>query len=252
MNPPDCSARLKFGIACLVSLISAFMFTAPAAAASPQSAPSVESVLARYVQALGGEAALRKPTTRVMRGAIQFQGASELGSVEVYAKAPNKGTSTTYVPGDLPFRKGTNGSTGWYVDTDEGPKDMTGTDLADLQREFDFYRPLHLKEHYPNLTLQGAAPVAGRDAQVLEVTLSSGEKRKLYFDAASGLLVREDVTSTDGTGTVSTFEDYREVDGVKYPFTVRRTDPDTEMVIRYSEIRHNVPLEDAKFEKPAR
>jgi hypothetical protein len=50
----------------------------------------------------------------------------------------------------------------------------------------------------------------------------------------------------------STFEDFKEVDGVKLPFSVRQTTPDFDYVIRYSDIKYNVPIDDSKFEKPGR
>jgi hypothetical protein len=60
-----------------------------------------------------------------------------------------------------------------------------------------------------------------------------------YFDVSTGLLLRRGNTY---------YDDYREVDGVQLPFKV--TD-DTSygfgVVVHLSEIKHNVPIDQAKF-----
>ena len=53
------------------------------------SAQSVDEILDKYVQAVGGKAAIEKVTTRVMKGKLENpdEGPSP---TEIYAKAPNK------------------------------------------------------------------------------------------------------------------------------------------------------------------
>ncbi|MGH9898180.1 MAG: hypothetical protein ACRD4L_04955, partial [Pyrinomonadaceae bacterium] len=48
------------------------------------------------------------------------------------------------------------------------------------------------------------------------------------------------------------FEDYREADGVKLPFVIRisNIDPFFDSTRRFTEIKHNVPVDDAKFDIP--
>lgn len=49
------------------------------------------------------------------------------------------------------------------------------------------------------------------------------------------------------------FEDYRKVDGVKLPFLIRisNIDPHFSSTRRFTEIRHNIALDDARFRLPA-
>ena len=229
--------------------LNAFPHATPAQSTSAQ--PTVDEILSKYVQALGGAEAYHKLKTRVMKGVIHITGTGEAGSIEVYEKAPNKGTSTTFIPGDSPATRGTNGTTGWYVDPDSGPQDVTGGDLEPLKRQFDFYREIRLKEIYPQMVFQGTATVNGRQAYVTEATLDDGRSLKYFFDSDTGLLIRRDLASPDGVQQ-SFLNDYQEVEGVQYPFEVRVADPELEIVIQYTEIRHNLPIEDLKFEKPAR
>jgi hypothetical protein len=49
------------------------------------------------------------------------------------------------------------------------------------------------------------------------------------------------------------FEDYRDVDGVHLPFTIRASfvDPFVGWTRKFTKIKHNVTVEDSKFAKPA-
>jgi hypothetical protein len=78
---------------------------------------------------------------------------------------------------------------------------------------------------------------------------NDGISEVLYFDVDNGLLVRRDVT-VQGTTLQAYFEDYREVDGVKLPFTTRRTRAAFTFTYRFDELKHNVTIADAMFDKP--
>jgi hypothetical protein len=84
----------------------------------------------------------------------------------------------------------------------------------------------------------------------------NGNKERLYFDTETGLLLRRVVLSKTilGLDPVQTdYLDYREVDGVKLPFTLEISYLDSShynSTRKYSQIRSNVPVDDAKFEAP--
>ena len=227
--------------------------------AASASLPTVDEVLDKYVQAIGGKDALDKTTTRVMKGSIELPATGDAGSIvpgtiEIYMKAPNKRMLMVNIPGNGTDRRGYNGKAGWYVDPDQGPKDLSGADLDALKGEAEFYREIRLKELYPKMAVEGTTRVGGGEAYVVNASLADGSSEKLHFDARSGLLVRDDLPveiSDEGKTTQqSIFEDYKDVDGVKLPFTIRRLRPDGDSIIRFSEIKNNVPVDDSKFEKP--
>ena len=91
---------------------------------------------------------------------------------------------------------------------------------------------------------------------MIESTPVSGTTEKWYFDVQTGLLVRKlTLTSTVLLPIPEQidFEDYREVDGVKLPFTIRISEIDTyfSSTRRFTEIQHGIPLDDGKFKVPA-
>ncbi|HEV2495304.1 MAG TPA: hypothetical protein VG204_19775 [Terriglobia bacterium] len=241
-------------------LLCAARNSAAPQAQGASSTPSVDEILAKYVQAIGGRAALEKVTTRVMKGTLELPPSGDTGSIvpgtiEIDMKAPNKRAVISNVPGNGVDQRGYNGSVGWYVDPDEGPKDLTGSDLDSMKLDAEFHRELNMPKLYRTMTVEGKATVGGRDAYVVDATLGSGDVEKLYFDAQSGLLVRDDspveIPDEGKTTQVSLLQDYRDVDGVKLPFTISRNRPDGDSTIKFTEIKNNVPLDDAKFNKPA-
>jgi hypothetical protein len=243
-------------IAIAVGLIPGIPRDSSALPAAPQIAPSqptVEQILANYNRALGGEETYHKLKTRVMKGVIHMAGSGEAGSIELYQGAPDKGMSSTYFPGDRPMVRGYDGTKGWYADPDEGPQDVTGDELTRLKGEFDFYRDLGLGKTFPQMTYRGSEAVGDRTAYVTEAKLANGGTERFYFDAQTGLLLRRDTPAPESGGIrQTTYSDYRAVDGVQYPFKVQISHPEFEVVIEYTEIRHDVPIAPSKFAKPAK
>ena len=233
--------------------------TPPVAGVGAQSADSTQSVdqiLEKFITAIGGPSAIQKLTTRVMKGSAQLTSTGEMGTIEIYKKAPDKEFYLINIPSNGPTPRAYDGKAGWYMfDPDEGPQDVSKGDLPGMKREFDFYRELRLKSLYPKTVLQGRTSVGDQETYVINATADDGAAEKWYFSAQTGLLIRTDTpyVTDDGTSFLQTvYEDYRDVDGVKIPFVWRQTSPDFDYVITFAQIQNNVPIEDSKFAKPAR
>jgi hypothetical protein len=95
-----------------------------------------------------------------------------------------------------------------------------------------------------------------RGVNVLDAVRSDGKSERLYFDIESGLLRRRISylrTLIAAIPQQTDFEDYRDVDGLKVPFTITMAYVDAgsqPIVRRFSEIKLNVPIPESKFEKP--
>jgi hypothetical protein len=212
------------------------------------SLPTVEQVLDRYVEAVGGKQALEKISTRVFIGS-RIGADGVLVPEEVQAKAPNKLLITTSYPKQV-FRTGFNGAQGWAKSNEEQrdiPKDM----LAELKREAEFYKETKLKDLYLKMRIVGKANIADHEAYMIEATPNDGgNSQKLYFDTQTGLLVRKYTETNLALGqfpTQTDYEDYRQVDGVKLPFLIRWSIPGRSWGRKITEVKQNVPLDDAQF-----
>lgn len=223
--------------------------TPPAAAALPSS----DDVVKHYVQAIGGKDAWQKLTTRQLVGTIEIPAMNISGTVESHEKAPNKLLSVVVIAGAT-FKRGFDGASGWADDPQNGLRELSGDELADTKREADFYRPLDLQKIYSKLTVTGSDKAGDHDVYVVEASSGQGDPDKMFFDKNSGLLIGSVLTQHAPQGAVTVQEeltDYRDVDGVKMPFSIKQTTPQFEFTIKVTEVHHNVQLDDAQFTKPA-
>src|SRR5262245_65033658 len=82
-----------------------------------QSIPTVDQIIDRYVQAIGGEAAIRKVTSRIINMTLVIEGDDVTASFESYGQAPNKrveiGQFKLSNCIEFEISRGFNGAVGW-------------------------------------------------------------------------------------------------------------------------------------------
>jgi hypothetical protein len=88
--------------------------------------PSGDAVLAKYLDALGGKAALDKVTTRVEKGNA-ILGSGRGLPIEIYAKAPDLRVSVMHTPNGESVT-GYNGNDGWLASPGRGSREMSDSD----------------------------------------------------------------------------------------------------------------------------
>ena len=189
-----------------------------------------------------------------MTGTLSVPSMQLSGTVEIHEKAPNRSLGTITINGAT-YRQGFDGTSGWTDDPANGHRDQTGPELAETRRESDFYHVLDLHNLYSKFTLIDKEKIDEHDAYAVEASVpEGGPPEKLLFDVQSGLVLR-DISQRHGPDGVSEFqqdyEDYREVDGVRLPFTIRQINEGTLVIITVQEYHHNVPLDDREFVKAA-
>lgn len=217
--------------------------------------PTVDKILDSYVKALGGAEALEQLTTRVMKAKIALANGVTI-NMEIYQKAPNKSlvvTTNSTSPG-ISFFDGFNGTTThWFANSRGGDVEKNYFQLAQVKRDAEFYKPLKFKELYITLRVLGKTKVGEREAYVIEATPSDPNPERLYFDTETGLLLRRYREFRTVLGSIPSqvdYEEYREVENVKVPFAVRSVSTGSETILKFFDIKHNVPIDDEKFEKP--
>lgn len=200
-----------------------------------ENARLAKQIVSRYVETVGGEAALTKIKSRVSIGTVELP--MDLnGTVEVYEAPPNRTSVIMNLNGYgiLQSTFGSNGS--WvhdpvrgYLKLSEGP---IGGDT--------FHRELQLLREVNSLRFERKEKVAGEDCFVLIQTIGGHVIQRLYFSVLTGLLIRQNNLY---------LEDYREVDGLKIAFVARQEDVHgrSSTVVRLKEVKHNIPIDENKF-----
>jgi len=223
-----------------------------AEAAAP-ALPTADEILNKYVQAVGGAAALEKINSRVEKGTISFGG--QQMPVEVLAKAPNKRISRVHTPGGDNITA-FDGHAGWIGNPGpRPPREMSAQENEAIGFDATFYLPTELKKMFAQFRVRPAAEkIDGHDVVQL-IGANPGEPpMRLFFDKESGLLVRSIRYADTPLGRNPTqvdYADYRAQDGVKVPFQWTLARPLGRFTIQIAELQQNVPVDDKKFEKPA-
>ncbi len=228
----------------------------PEAATGPRSGEAwvtPQQVLTKYVQAIGGKEAAEKIKTRLLKGTQVMANGASL-PLEVYFVAPDKMLTKVITPQQGEIIQALNGATGWL----KNARQQRGMDNLELTRAKSLawsLDPLPLKEPYPRLTFGGKEKIGEREAWQLRLTTPDKRRLQLYFDTQTGLLLRRVMITDTIIGPEPEqidFEDYREVDGVKVPFTIRfsTVDPLFSATRKFTEVKHNLPMEEAHFNPP--
>src|SRR5437773_1939390 len=76
-------------------------------------APTLEQILDRYIQALGGKMAIESVNSRASKGTFTSTQLKTKGPIELYAKASNKWLMSLLAQGYGNYRRGFNGTVAW-------------------------------------------------------------------------------------------------------------------------------------------
>lgn len=234
----------------------------------PESLPTSDQVFAKYVQALGGKAAIDKIKTRSTKVTLlqpklinsgtpkaAILNRAETWTLETFQKAPDKYLAVITTPDGVIYQ-GFNGTTGWTKSA-RGQREMSNVEVERLKRQVDLYKDVKLKEQYSTMNVAGKEKIGDREAYVIDALSLDHKSEKLFFDVQSGLLIRRTVFTETRLGLdpqETDYEDYREVNGLRLPFIVKVSFLDDNhygTTRTLTEIKHNVPIDDAKFQVPA-
>jgi photosynthetic reaction center cytochrome c subunit len=218
---------------------------------STQSAgPTGDQLLQKYVQASGGAAAIDKVTSRVMKGTMDFGGKSV--AIDIYAKDPAKRISVAHMPeGDSVTAF--NGQEGWLGAPGRPVREMNGSDLDGAAIDADLHLPSHLKQMFSQLRVEQPEKIGDQQVNVVSGQREGKPPIILYFDEQGLLvrLVRYGETALGWLPTQIDYADYRDSNGVKVPYRWTLARSSGRFTIQLSELQQNVPIDDAKFVKPA-
>ncbi len=218
-------------------------------------AESPDPIIDKYLQALGGPAQLARLTSFHAKGTYSgFDTAFKEVPVDIYGKAPNQRTWIVHTA-DGDSRRVFNGRNGWWAGPDAPVpiETLTSGNLDRYRVEAMVAFPATIKQAFAQWKV-GRSAIDDVPVQVLQGINPGLLPVNLYFDSKSGLLARWVRWNDTPVGPVPTeinYADYRDVAGVKMPFTWTASQTYMQMTIKLSEIQPNVPVDAALFAQPA-
>jgi outer membrane lipoprotein-sorting protein len=234
-------------------------------ASAPLSAQTVDELIAKNLKARGGEDKLRAMGSMRITGKVMLQG-MELPMI-VMAKRPNLMRQEMEIQ-DKKVVTGFDGTTAWMINPmmgSEAPQEIQGPQ-ADLTRDqSDFDGPLvdyrkkgHTVELVKGEGADGTEKLAdGTAVHHVKITRKNGRVQHYYLDADSGIELKQ-TSEIEGPGgqkmnIEQELSDYREVDGLMVPHTVKSLMNGTPVVtMTVEKIEFNPPIEDAAFRMPGK
>lgn len=226
-------------------------------------AQSIDDLVARNLQARGGEAKLRAVQSMRVTSTMSMQGMQL--AMTMTQKRPNLMRQEVVIQ-DKTVVVAFDGQTAWTINPMLGattPQVLPGPQGEMAREGADFDGPLmDYKAKGTTLELikadgpDGTEKLAdGTRVYKVKVTRKEGPPRFLYLDAETGI-ERKMSSEMEQAGQKHTIDielsDYRPEDGLMVPHTIRNVmDGQPMMEMTVQKVEFNVPVEDAYFKMPA-
>ncbi len=186
--------------------------------------PKAETLFARHVEAIGGEAAWRKHTSMKVEGEIEITGAGITRTPMTIQRAAPTSWLLSYSIG--PFgsvHRGYDGEVAWQLDPFYGNHLEKGDALREIEETRPFHAELDWGELYATTTTTGRVTFGDRPCWKVEAVSRKGTRRQLFFDVETGFQVGR----AGATEAQVVFADYREFEGLHLPTRITRLLPET-------------------------
>lgn len=219
------------------------------ATAVPTAAPA--EIIKNYIKAIGGEEAIKKITSLQQSGEMEMQG--QKLTVTIKNMAPNLSSVEISMGGQTVMKQVYNGKTGYAMQMGQ-KAELTGDDLAEKKDDKGYGSQIYYATDGTKIEAAGTAKVGTADAFKLNIISPSGKKKTEYYDTKSGLLLKDESTTTKGGAEISQsteYSNYKKVGDVLFPFTLTQSaatpQGSQEFSVVIKDIKINPPLKAEDF-----
>lgn len=221
-------------------------------------AQTVDEIIGKYIKTVGGAETIRSVTSLKRTGRFIGGGGFEAPFIQEN-KRPAMVRQEFVIQG-LTGVNAYDGKNGWKIEPWGGKKDpeeLGEEEMKSMIEEADFDGPLvNYREKGNTVEYLGMEPVEGTDAIKLRVSVPNGDVYHYYMDTDYYVPIKIE-TKRMVRGAEREFEtilgDYKEVQGWYLPFSYETGTKGSQFrsKVAYETIEANVPIEDARFTKPA-
>ncbi len=237
------------------------LIAVPIIAAAPLMAQSlsVDQIIAKNVEAMGGMARLKAIKS------IRLTGKAGGGPMEVPFVMEQKRPGSFYqdvTVQNMHLIQAFDGKTGWTINPFAGyggkkdPELMDADALKSAQDQSDIDGPLvDYKDKGHKVEYLGKEDMEGSSTHKLKVTLKNGNIQTIFLDADSFLVIKQTskrVVRGTEVETEATLGDYKEVGGVMMPHSMEmgaKGRPEKQK-LTIEKVEINPVIDDAKFKMP--
>ncbi len=259
--------RNAIGVALIAGVVSQFtpqfaphamaqaaaMGPAPAGVQAPATEPaSAQDVIARYIDAVGGEQRIRAVQQRhkVTTAEFRVDGRTMTMETETFFVAPDKVLTRTKSPVFGEQDIGFDGTVGWFRSAMVATtRELTGRELAAVRPKANV---VPTWAHASDLAYAGRRMFEGEEAHVVTWRADSIGAVTEYFDVRTGLMRGQEVVNPVARGPILViYSDYATRDGHTVPMReVTRMGSDTVATVITTALDHR-PIAASVFTPPA-
>ena len=222
-------------------------------------AQTLDEIIKKAIDARGGIEKIKSVQSERITGHVSLAQGIE-GSLILELKRPHKLYSEISVEGEKVLRVYDGKSAGWTLNPFMENKEvveMSADELKGMPDEADGDGPLvDYKAKGSRVELVGKQEAGGKPVYRLKITSKSGEVRSYLIDSQTFL-----TTKWEGVRKVAdqdlpwecALSDYRDVQGLKFPFKIDQGSPGTEyrQTLTVEKVEINPKIDDSHFSKPA-
>ena len=204
---------------------------------------SAEQIIANYVNAIGGADAIEKINDYKITASLSMMG-QNLEMITAFKK-PNH-TVISIAMGPMVVQKIVFDGETLKMSGMQGSQDFTeGPEFEATKQEASACPEMNYFANGYQVTVKGIENIGGKDAYSLEVIKGNNISME-YYDVETGLKIKTVVTTETPQGAmqqISEFSDYKETDGVKFPYTITQSASGMAMNATVSSVEVNKGIE---------
>ena len=179
-----------------------------------------------------------------MKATMKVQGMQL--AMNTFQKAPNKIKVETLMGPNVLSKQVYNGEAGFMVVQGQKQK-LEGEMLEAMKYQAIMFPELEYASLGYKAELTGKDKVDGKSVYKMTITDPTGKNSTAYFEVATGLKVKQVAASPMGNST-TTFADYKEVEGVKFPTVMTQSVGPQVVDINIDSVELNKGIEDSVFD----
>ncbi|MCI0485293.1 MAG: hypothetical protein L0229_01705 [Blastocatellia bacterium] len=212
----------------------------------PVVAQSAKKIVDRYNKAVGSKAIKRVKSVLISGTVKSAEGAQ--GRFTYHAQTPDR-LRIDIETARLKVSECYNGKSAWRLD-ERGLRTLLGAEAKRLRLEAVLAnsRLRDLSRNRISMQLAGKATIDGRETSGVEFVKES-VRVKIFFDASTNLPVKQERETSAGLQEVF-YGDYRAVDGVMEPFSIRIKNGEQELLVAVDRVEHNRTADETAFRHP--
>lgn len=217
--------------------------------------PNAEEIVERHIFESGGPEAYEMLRTQQITGTLTFVARNIEARTATWAATGGRYYQSTDIPGLGKQEEGSDGRIAWDRSPAIGPRvKPRKRDRGALGITLDAAGVIAWRLLIAKVRTEAEERIDNHDCYRVRLTPRDGSADMLrWYDRDTGLLYRSSLAEKTDMGEVPvvlTFEEYRDIAGVKWPSRIRATASGQDTIFSADEVKLNEPVDDAIFDVP--